>query len=419
MKRSVFACVLALALLLAGCGGTRPAPAEAAVPETALPSPTPAPTPTPTPEPTPTPKPPLTDGELAAFVEAAAEHHGAVSVQAAVIEDGAVTAQAAWGWATRNSDPMTTDHKLRVASLTKVVVGMCAMLLSEDGAVTLDEPIGTWWDTTSVNPWYPDTPVTIDTLLTHTSSLAASDSLSARTYSGARSRIGGSGYRAVEPGDPAGWAYNNYGFAVLGMTLELAADTSLDYVLAEGLLDPLGIDAAFEGGSVDNTDLLATLYYYGGSLARSTSEQRSYTLDYAPGHKGNFFDGGFTCSAGDLAKLAAVLANDGAYEGQVLLSPESVAWMETPLDTPVSDGRSTFLQCRPLRYQEELYGRDGLYYHTGSAYGQYALLSYDPDTGDGVVVLTSGADGVVDEHGIYAICGEIAQAVYAAVEEDT
>lgn len=114
-----------------------------------------------------------------------------------------------------------------------------------------------------------------------------------------------------------------------------------------------------------------------------------------------------------------MLANDGAYEGQVLLSPESVAWMETPLDTPVSDGRSTFLQCRPLRYQEELYGREGLYYHTGSAYGQYALLSYDPDTGDGVVVLTSGADGVVDEHGIYAICGEIAQAVYAAVEEDT
>ncbi len=399
MKRSVLVLCLALALLLSGCGGTQPAQAETTPPELTLPSPTP----TPTLEPTPPPKPPLTDGELAAFVEEAAEHHGAVGVQAAVIEDGAVTAQAAWGWATLNSDPMTTDHKLRVASLTKVVVGMCAMLLSEDGTVTLDEPIGTRWDTTSVNPWYPDTPVTIDTLLTHTSSLAASDSLSARTYSGARSRISGGGYRAVEPGDPAGWAYNNYGFAVLGMTLELAAD----------------IDAAFEGGSVDNTDLLATLYYYGGSLARSTSEQRRYTLDYAPGRKGNFFDGGFTCSAGDLAKLTAVLANDGVYGGQALLSPESVAWMETPLDVPVSDGSSTFLQCRPLRYQEELYGREGLYYHTGSAYGQYALLSYDPDTGDGVVVLTSGADGVVDEHGIYAICGEIAQAVYAAVEEDT
>lgn len=141
---------------------------------------------------------------------------------------------------------------------------------------------------------------------------------------------------------------------------------------------------------MERTELLANLYYYGGSLARSTAEQRSYTLDYAPGHKGNFFDGGFTCSAGDLAKLTAVLVNDGVYGGQSLLSPESVTWMEAPLDTPVSDGRSTFLQCRPLRYQEALYGRDGLYYHTGSAYGQYALLSYDPDTGDGVVYSPPG-----------------------------
>ena len=412
MKRCVF--VLFLVLLLAGCAPAQSVQAVAPPPESAVP----APAPNPTPEPTPTPKPPLTEEELSAFVSAAAERYGAVSVQAAVIEDGTVSAQAAWGWATLNSDPMTTEHKLRAASLTKVVVGMCAMLLAEDGAVALDAPIGTWWNTASVNPWYPDSPVTIDTLLTHTSSLAATDSLSARTYSGAHSRIGGSGYRAVEPGDPAGWAYNNYGFAVLGMTLELAADASLDSVLGEGLLEPLGIDAAFEGGSVKNTGLLATLYYYGGSLARSTAEQRGYTLDYAPGHKGNFFDGGFTCSAGDLAKLVAVLANDGTYGGQALLSPESVAWMETPLDTPVSNGSSTFYQCRPLRYQEALYGRDGLYYHTGSAYGQYALLSYDPDTGDGVVVLTSGASGAVDEHGIYAVCGEIAQAVYTAVKEE-
>ena len=89
MKRSVLVLCLALALLLSGCGGTQPAQAETTPPELTLPSPTP----TPTLEPTPPPKPPLTDGELAAFVEEAAEHHGAVGVQAAVIEDGAVTAR--------------------------------------------------------------------------------------------------------------------------------------------------------------------------------------------------------------------------------------------------------------------------------------------------------------------------------------
>ena len=34
-------------------------------------------------------------------------------------------------------------------------------------------------------------------------------------------------------------------------------------------------------------------------------------------------------------------------------------------------------------------------------------MSYDPETRDGVVVLTSGASGVKDESGIYAVCGEI------------
>ena len=103
------------------------------------------------------------------------------------------------------------------------------------------------------------------------------------------------------------------------------------------------------------------------------------------------------------------------YSISCAISSESVAYLEEPAFRTGSG----FFQCHPLRLWEDMYGRDRLYYHTGSAYGQYALLSYDPDTGDGVVVLTSGADGVVDEHGIYAICGEIAQAVYAAVEEDT
>ena len=70
----------------------------------------------------------------------------------------------------------------------------------------------------------------------------------------------------------------------------------------------------------------------------------------------------------------------------------------------------------PLRLRFDIYGRDRLYYHTGSAYGVYNLLSYDPDTGDGVVVLTMGAYGKKDQHDIYAVCGEITQAVYGYLD---
>ena len=87
--------------------------------------------------------------------------------------------------------------------------------------------------------------------------------------------------------------------------------------------------------------------------------------------------------------------------------------METIDPTQLSDGT---YQGLPLRCQKDIYGRETLYYHTGSAYGVYNCMSYDPDTGDGVVVLTVGASGAKDERGIYAICGEISQYVYAVTK---
>ena len=81
------------------------------------------------------------------------------------------------------------------------------------------------------------------------------------------------------------------------------------------------------------------------------------------------------------------------------------------------DGTAPFDQCLILRRQEDLLGREELYYHTGSAYGVYALLSYDPNTGDGVVVLTTGAPRQVDDRGLYQLCARLSEQLYAAMEE--
>ena len=399
---------LGLGLSLAACGSQDVT--------TAIPSASPAPavaTPTPTPEPTPTPIPAITQVGLEEAVAQAGADHGAMGIQAAVIQDGEVVLETAWGWAVKDSVALTPQHKLRCASLTKVAVGLSTALLLDQGAIDPEADISQYWGSTVCNPYYPDTPVTIDTLITHTSSLSDASSLSALKGSAARQRLAGSGFQAVCPGDPVGWSYNNYGFSVLGMTLELAADQPLDQVLGEGMLQPMGIDAAFEAGSVTHTELLAPLYQ-GGYMSRSVSEMLGYVCNPTPGYRGNFFAGGFTCSAGDYARLIAVLAEDGMYQGQALLSPEAVAYLETPLDTPITDESRgvTFEQCRPLRYQADMYGREGLYYHTGSAYGFYGFLSYDPVTKDGLVVFTTGAEGSTDSYGVYAVCGEIAQAVY-------
>lgn len=340
-------------------------------------------------------------------VNHAGERYGATGVQVAVIERGQLTDTFAYGWATKGDDRMTPTHKMRIASISKVLIGMTAARMRQDGLVDYDEPLGTYWGETFQNPAHPDSPVTLKTLLTHTSSLI-DGSLSA---SAVRSRLSsGRGYNSAVPGSLNYWEYSNYGFGVLGLTLERVADATMDNLLDRYFFNVMDIDADFYAGDLDDNSKLVTLYS-GGSVTRSLSAQRQM---HNPGvcSDGNIFAGGLVISVRDLGKVAALLANHGTYEGLQLLSPESVRLMETYENQRVSDG---FYQAMPIRYRANAYGRSGIYYHTGSAYGVFNGFSYDPATGDGVVVLTVGASGARDKNGNYAICGAIFDSVYHTI----
>lgn len=350
--------------------------------------------------------------EIQEKVDAAAAKYGAVGLQVAVIEDGRVTDTYAYGWATKGTDRMTPDHKTRIASITKVGVGLAAMALYEDGVIDLDGSIGTYWGVSAKNPYYPGDPVSIRTLLTHTSSIPALGDDASRARWAVQDRLQSGGFSRVRPGATSSWIYNNYAYGVLGQTLEIASGKFLDDVMEEHFWEVMEIDGAFESGNVKNKDLLCTVYQY-GSVGRSLSAMRSNTRRYSPpGATGAYFSGGMTMSAAELGKMTALLANDGCYEGLQLLKASTVELMEQRCEPQLPDGS---WQALSLRSQDGLYGRDRLYYHTGSAYGVFNCMSYDPDTRDGVVVLTSGASGARDGQGIYAVCGEISRYIYDTI----
>lgn len=341
-------------------------------------------------------------------IDRIAAKYGAVGLQAAVIEDGRLSDVYAFGWATRGVDKMTPDHKIRIASLTKAGIGIAAMVLYEDGVVDLDESIGTYWDVETKNPYYPNDPVTIRTLLTHTSSIPALEDGASRTRGAVLARLQSNSYSRTRPGAVSSWAYNNYAYGVLGQTLELAAGKYLDDVMNERLWSLMEIDAAFESGNIHDKSLLATVYQSGG-IGRSASSMAHNVRRGEPGATGIYFSGGMTISARDMGKLTALLANDGCYEGLHLLKKSTVDTMETRCESQLEDGS---WQALALRSQDNLYGRDRLYYHTGSAYGVFNWISYDPDARDGVVVLSTGASGGKDSRNIYAVCGEISACIY-------
>lgn len=370
----------------------------------------------PEPEPAPLPEPePLTQGEAEQILEEVMAGSSAVGVSLTVIEDGEVGASAAWGWAVRGERPMTADTKIRAASLSKTAVGLCAMAMAEDGLADLDAPLGTYWGEEVRDP-YAQTQPSIRTLMAHASGLK--DFGVTRELSKLRGILSSSSaWRNVEPGTSGAWYYSNFGVCVLGTTLELSSGQLLDSYFQSRFLEPMGIRASLHAGKLEAEEV-AVLYDAYGNVQRTQGQQTGQTVPDEIGLGASYYPGGLTISAVDLAKLVSILAGDGMYNGTAFLSAQSVEEMETvQFSVDPGDGTTPFDQCLILRRQEDLLGREELYYHTGSAYGVYALLSYDPNTRDGVVVLTTGAPRQVDDRGLYQLCARLSEQLYAAMEE--
>ena len=362
----------------------------------------------------PVPQPQLTQTDVDEALADVMEDFSAVAVSVAAIENGQLSQSGAWGWAIRDEREMTADTKLRVASLSKVAVGMCAMSMAQEGILDLDAPLSTYWGESVYNP-YSEAQPTARTLMSHSSSvksLEISRGLSHLTSLLSR----GSSWRSVEPGDVGGWYYSNFGVCVLGTTLELASGQVLDDYFQRHFCQPMGLTASFFGGNLEE-ESLATLYNP-SSVGRTAAAQAGESIPDQIGDGASWYPGGLTISAVDLAKLVAVLANGGEYEGVSYLEPRTVAEMETPQFQVDPGETSVFDQCLILRRQENILGRDQIYYHTGSAYGVFSLLTFDPDTGDGVVVLTTGTPRQADEHGLYALCSQLSADLYARMEEE-
>ena len=343
-------------------------------------------------------------------INAIAKKYGAVGLSIAYIKDGHVSDTFAYGEAVRGVSAMTADTKVRAASISKVLVGMAASLSTEEGTMTLDTELDTYLGF-PIHKAQEGDHITVRSVLTHTSSLRAPEDVS-RSYEGMKTRLmSSSATREVCSGNLENWLYNNYAFSALGLAVERANSCTMDELLGHYLYRPLSIDAAFRTGSVSDTKKLAVLYRADGSTGLSYQEMLKAIDDELPGTDGSGFAGGLTISAYDLGKIVALLAGDGKYEGAQYLSPSIVSTLESHGDKAVSGG---FYQCQPLRLRANTYGQSRLFYHTGSAYGAYNLMCYNPDTGCGVVVLTSGASGKKDTAGIYAVCGKISNLLFAA-----
>ena len=339
--------------------------------------------------------------DLQKIIHTVAKRYGATAIQVATIKDGVVSKTAEYGWAVKGERKIEPDTKIRVASLSKTIVAMVVFKLVEEGKLDIDEDISVYLGVNVRHPSYPNIPITLRMLLTHTSGI------NNQGYQNSLEKVQeyllkSSSY-VEKPGTY--YRYNNYGFGLVATICECVTGKSLNNLAKEYFFEPMGIEASFLAGQLDASKL-AAIYESDGTVGLSIERQISAKNDTnkVASYMG-YYAGGLTISAQDLAKIMTMLMNYGVYNGQQFLSRESVELMQTP--------QLSFntIQCMPVRKKRGIFQQDYMYYHTGSAYGVYSLYSYNPDTKIGVVVFTTGAWRSKDRYNVYSVCGNIAEGI--------
>ncbi len=340
-------------------------------------------------------------------IEKIAKKYKATGLTLAVIDDGEVVYTYEYGYANKKSrKKMTADTKIRIASVSKVFTMMNVMTARDLGALSLDDDIGEILGYKVRNRNYPDTKITMRHLMTHTSSMK--DLLDySKVKEGLTSK---STYLKVKPGTAKAWEYNNFSAGIMGAVAEKALNENLVDFSKRYYLDRMNIDAAFRARCIKDQDKIADLYM-GEKLYRTVKTQVGRTYSKTPGNNYIPYFGSLTISSKDMASLVTILINDGQYKGEYYMSPESVAEMEQ-----VCFEFEDFDQCGILRRQTDMYDGRTLYYHTGNAQGVRAFMSYDSESGDGMVVTVTGMDSnSKDKKGIYKVCGETANYCYSVI----
>lgn len=310
-------------------------------------------------------------------IETVVREHDVPSVAYALLRPGNSPHMVVLGQASRNPDrPATTRTRYRIASISKMLVGIAIMQLVESGDLSLSDPVSELApNIVFYNKWAESHPVRLVHLLENTTgwdeiSLAEFAYNNYPTLTLAESLAINPGARSSRWQPGTRHAYTNSAAAVAAHIVESKTGMRFDNYVQQRIFDPLGMfDATYAEANT-------------GSEA-ATAYQRGKPVPYKHLLMGPA--GSVSASLEDMTRLTQLYLNEGAP----LLSSASVARME--------QSESTNAGPFPAGYGLTNYARyyDGWRYrgHDGALPGWLSELSYSPDQKVGFVVLQNSEKG--------------------------
>lgn len=314
---------------------------------------------------------------------------------------------------TENQSKYTKNTIQNIASISKTLIGISLFKAQEMGKLNLDDPVNDYLPFKVVNPTYPDIPITIRHLSTHTSTIMDSDNFWENTYilkktdhpknvsvfgymkppdskipfrDFLKSLLAEKGqlytpynFSKEKPGQK--FSYSNLGATLCALVIESATKKSYDKFTRDNILTPLEMnDSGWSIKAVDSTKISKLYGNYESVLA-------DYSILTYP-------DGGLLTSSSDLSKLLTEFIKGYAGNG-TLLSKESykklfknqLSKSQMPEGTEANFG--IFLD-----FSKGFMGDDfKTIGHSGGDPGVVAGMFFNPNTGLGrILILNTDSD---------------------------
>jgi len=296
----------------------------------------------------------------------------------AMVKGGRTAFSAGYGYADVEAGRrVMPDTIFQIASVSKTVTATALMLLWQEGAFKLDDPIAPHLDFKVADPNFPDVPITFRQLFTHTSGIsdAVYDDLdfsagalpSLREFLTGYLAPGGKWYDAKKcwSGEKPGtaWSYSNVGVALLSYLGERLSGKPFDVFTRERIFAPLGMkDTSWRYAGISNERLAQPYDFENAKFKR------------LPRTRYPDWPAGLLCTtANDFAKFLA------GYTQATLLKPETIKLMFTP-DPVLMNPKSPNLH-QGLIWELAPLGSDTIAMHPGGDPGASTLAAIDPAHG--------------------------------------
>ena len=264
-----------------------------------------------------------------------------------IARNGKLVFQEAYGRRTLDDEqPLARDTIFRIYSMSKAITSAAALMLVEEGKLDLDAPVAkylpefaemTVLDGDNERP--VKSPITVKDLFRHTSGIPYGNTAGSTTEkimeaTEALDRHSSLELMATKLGkiplefDPGTkWKYGA-SIDVLGYLVEKVSGKPFAEFLQERIFEPLAMtDTGFYVPATKQSRFAANYFHDDQRrfIIRDDPSQSDYLLK--PGLPSG--GGGMVGTAGDYMRFLLMIANDGQWNGQRFLSPESVELMRT------------------------------------------------------------------------------------------